>query len=286
MNRQSASRKTFGMVMVIVALLLAACGNGDGDATPTPTSGANQAVPTLPSDEATAAATGEISEHDLTVVTPDVPATQIAGLTDLTGASTPDAAGTPASLLAPEGSAEATLPTTSTPASNVTLTGTPAVQESAVATAGATAEGTTEVAAGSTADASPQATAAGSTFNTAGDGTGGSGQPGERSSNTETPVASPSASPVAAAEVEGCEVTTIPPFTGTTNAYVTNAEVFLRQGPGTECTPVYEAPLGEGQAVEVLGGPVSQATDGTLWVQVEVDGVPGWVSFEFVEPAG
>ena len=58
MNRQSASRKTFGTVMVIVALLLAACGNGDGDATPTPTTGANQAVPTLPSDNGTAVATG------------------------------------------------------------------------------------------------------------------------------------------------------------------------------------------------------------------------------------
>lgn len=286
MNRQSASRKTFGTVMVIVALLLAACGNGDGDSTPTPTSGANQAVPTLPSDEATAVATGEISENDLTVVTPNVPATQGEDVVDLTGSSTPDAAGTAPASSAIPGTPEVTIPPASTPAGTVAETGTSTAQQNAEPNTTGTPDAGTQVPPDTSPPASPAATATSGSLNIAGDGTGGSGQPGERRSNTDTPVASPAASPVAAVEVEGCEVTTIPPFTGTTNAYVTTAEVFFRQGPGTECTPVYEAPLGEGQAVEVLGGPVSQATDGTVWVQVEVDGVPGWVSFEFVEPAG
>jgi hypothetical protein len=281
MNRQSASRKTFGMVMVIVALLLAACGNGDGDSAPTPTSGANQAVPTLPSDDATAAATDEISEDDLTVVTPNLPATQGDGITDLTGESTPDAEGTPT-----ESGETDVAPDETAATGTATLTGTPASEVATDSTTPATPDVATQVLPGETADASPPATVSGATFNTAGDGTGGSGQPGERDSNTGNPLASPAASPVAAVEVDGCEVTTVPPFTGTTNAYVTNAEVFFRQGPGTDCTPVYEAPLGEGQAVEVIGGPVSQATDGTIWVQVEVDGVPGWVSFDLVEPAG
>lgn len=274
MDRQSASKKTFGMVMVIVALLLAACGSGDGESTPTPPSGANQAVPTLPSGDGTAAVTEEISEDDLTVVTPNIPATQDGGVTDLTAESTPGASGTPPDPGVADVTSEGTAVTETTPAGTT------------VSTLPATSGTATQVVSGDSADASPPATVSGATFNTAGDGTGGSGQPGERDSNTGNPAASPAASPVAVVEVDGCEVTTVPPFTGTTNAYVTSAEVFFRQGPGTDCTPVYETPLGEGQAVDVIGGPVSQAADGTLWVQVEVDGVPGWVSFDFVEPAG
>ena len=220
------------------------------------------------------------------MVTPNVPATQSDDVAGLTGDSPPVEVGTPAASVAGLDTSGTPQTTDSSITTPLAESGVPATPDPAVQSAGTTPDVATQAAQESTPDSSPAATAASGTINIAGDGTGGSGQPGERSSNTEAPVASPSASPIAAVEVEGCEIITIPPFTGTTDAYVTTAEVFFRQGPGTECTPVYEVPLGEGQEVKVIGGPVSQTTDDTLWVQVEVDGVPGWVSFDFVEPAG
>lgn len=297
MIRQISSNKMFGMLMVAMALLLVACGNGDGDADPTATSSANEAVPTLPADVATAEETSEISEEDLTVTTPNVPpataaATQPAESTpaatrnDATTVATTeaiDATASAADIATPESAATvqitavATDAVVSTPAEVTGIVGTPAPGETATVVA------STEPA---TVAGTATATTGGGTFNTAGDGTGGSGQPGERGSNTEQPEASPAASPVAAVEVQGCEITNVPPFEGETADYVTNAEVFFRQGPGGDCATVYETPLGEGQTLVITGGPVSQAADGSLWVQVEVDGVTGWVSFDFVEPAG
>ena len=277
MNRQYTSRRMFGLIMLTATLLLVACGSGDGDANPTATSGANAAVPTLPVDEATAAvmATEDISEEDLTVVTPDLPATTAI-------------IGTPADIDA------ASL--TSSPVGTATgLIGTPAglmASASPSATAGSTPGGSGSNAVSATpgtptgdiaATPAPALTEGGS-FDTPGDGTGGSGQPGERSSNVPG-EATPVASPVASLTVEGCDVPTVPAFTGSTASYVTVAEVNFRSGPGTDCTPILEQPLAEGMAVTVLGGPVAQSADGSQWLQIEVDGVPGWVTTEFVEPA-
>ena len=286
MNRQNTSKTLFGLIMLTVALLLAACGSGDGDATPTPTSEANAAVPTLPADEATAQ-TGEISEEDLTVVTPDLPAVTAATPGTVTPDGTVTVAGTPVGA-------------ERTPADTVTVVGTPvdlvasspAVQSQAPATSpiaatppapDATVTSSPAAASATPTSATPAAGEPGS-FVTAGDGTGGSGQPGERSSNVPGDE-TPSASPEAYVAVEGCDVPDVPAFTGPTAAFTTNAEVNFRSGPGTDCSPILEEPLGEGVAVTALGGPVTQRSDNSNWLQVEVDGVPGWVSLEFVEPA-
>lgn len=298
MNLQNASKKMFGPVMLAVALLLVACGSGDGESTPTATSGANEAVPTLPSGEGTAAVdvTQEISEENLTVVSPEVPAN--AGTAEAEE-STPAEAATTASTPTAEEAGPVDLtgdvgtPTVD-PATAATL---PAVVTTETVVAQASIPAKTQVAASASTPAAANEVPAdiasppagtppeGGTFNNAGDGTGGSGQPGERSSNVPG-LAAPSASPVAGPNIEGCEVPNVPAFTGASASFVTIAEVNFRAGPGTECDPILGEPLPEGQAVEVLGGPVTQASDGSVWLQVEVDGVPGWISEEFAEPAG
>jgi uncharacterized protein YraI len=34
----------------------------------------------------------------------------------------------------------------------------------------------------------------------------------------------------------------------------------------------------------IIGGPVTREDDGSEWVQLNVNGTEGWVSFEFLQP--
>ena len=70
-----------------------------------------------------------------------------------------------------------------------------------------------------------------------------------------------------------------------TTSFTLSADLNFRAGPGVTCDPLLDEPLGEGQSVTVIGGPVIQAEDGTEWVQIDVNGTTGWVSTEFLEPA-
>ena len=307
MSRQSTSKRMFGLVMIAVTLLVVACGNGDGDSDPTATTEVNSAAPTLPASEGTAEieATEDISEDDLTVVKPEIPAatatadeevdlatvgspevstpaevgTPDVGPTDLTGASDGDVATPPTSMAASTPEQVDTMPATAQVVDD-------AEQEPAtvVAENEATAASTPEVVASPEAAQSPASTPVNGNYNTPGDGTGGSGQPGERSSNIpgEEDVV---ATPLSGLAVEGCDVPNVPAFESDVVDYITNAEVNFRSGPGTECTPILDEPLAEAVEVVVIGGPVTQTSDNTVWLQVEVDDVPGWVSADFVEPA-
>ena len=97
-----------------------------------------------------------------------------------------------------------------------------------------------------------------------------------------TPAASPAASTVTATS---CEPQTIPPFTGATTSYVVVEDLNFRVGPGSDCE-VIGSPLAAGSALLVTGGPVvREGEEGVEWLQVEVEGVSGWVAAEFVMPA-
>lgn len=128
------------------------------------------------------------------------------------------------------------------------------------------------------------------TFEHPGDGTGGSGMPGENNVNEpageddDVPEATPAASPIAQLTITGCEVPDVPGFLGDTTTFILTVDVNFRSGPGVDCDPLMDEPLGLGQTVEVIGGPVTQSEDDSEWVQIEIDGQPGWITTEFIEP--
>lgn len=119
---------------------------------------------------------------------------------------------------------------------------------------------------------------------TPGDGTGGSGAPGERE-NTEPEVATPevAGTPVAQLTIEGCELPHVPTYIGDSDQAELIEDVNFRSGPGVDCEPLLDEPLGSGQTVTVTGGPVTQAADGSEWVEIEVNGTRGWVSADFID---
>lgn len=261
-----------GLVLGIV-LLLVACG-GEGDSEETPEATTNVAAPTVPpaSDS-----TAEINGDDLTMVTADATEAEATAAVESTP-ETSTAASTPDTI-----AAEPTAPDTEATAEANVLESTPAavVETPAV---DSTPEGDTATTEGP-AVTSTRTPTGNEWTESAGDGTGGSGAPGEQEPG-ELPVdATPMASPaVATLTVQGCEVPDVPTFSGETPEQVLTAEVNFRSGPGVECDPLLDAPLGEGQAVTVIGGPVTQGTDDSEWVQIEVDGQQGWITTEFVEP--
>lgn len=178
----------------------------------------------------------------------------------------------------------------STPDSKATATGNPAMStpaSQATVAIPATNEGTPEPTA---VASSPEPTVASPAANTEsdspGDGTGGSGMPGERSSN-ESPEATPSAAgtPVAELSVEGCELPDVPAFSGSVSEVQLTSDVNFRSGPGVDCEPLLDEPLGQGQTVTITGGPVTQLSDGSEWIEIEFNGTRGWISAEFIEPA-
>lgn len=298
------SRVFRGLVLAL-ALVLVACGGDSDEPEPTATTEVGQeqeALPTVPPVESTPDTT--VSEDEITVLAPEIPATA--------EASTPDVTEEVAEAEMVQEDPEASPPSTSAedePEPEVATedagaadgdsdadvaTGDDAetLPESEIATAeadiDADQEATADTADGdSEAEPTERARTGNETFNNPGDGTGGSGMPGELDSNEESddaPGATPEASPIAQLEISGCEVPDVPGFLGDSNVFELTADVNFRSGPGVDCDPVLDEPLGEGQIVLVLGGPVTQTDDGTEWVQIEVDGEPGWVTTEFLEP--
>lgn len=286
------SRVFRGLVLAL-AVVLVACGSDSDEPEPTTTTTVSQeqeALPTVPPVEGTPDTS--VSEEEITVLEPEIPATAQASTPDVTEElveaetveddleSSP--AASPDDIVA---DAEATAPTDATVESEVeveteVIVGTPPPDESIATTEVVEVESTPT-------EAEPERTG-NETFNNPGDGTGGSGMPGERDSNEPTdgdPIASPEASPIAQLTISGCEVPDVPGFLGDSNIFVLTADVNFRSGPGVTCDPIFEEPIGDGQIVLVLGGPVTQADDGTEWVQIEVNGEPGWITNDFLEPA-
>lgn len=267
------------MFLAFALVLLVACGGDAEEPTPTATSGADQAaLPTVPPVESTP--DSDVSEEEIAVITPEVPATvQVPE-------STPDAT-------EPEEAGEVDSSPVSTPPDTVPPTETEETENGEEATPPSEEDATEPEAEEQAeeeeepAEPTERARTGNETFDHPGDGTGGSGMPGERNSNVDeddAPEASPAASPIAQLSISGCEVPDVPGFIGDANTFLLTADVNFRSGPGVDCDPLLDEPLGEGQTVEVVGGPVTQADDDTEWVQIELDGTPGWITTEFLDP--
>jgi len=106
------------------------------------------------------------------------------------------------------------------------------------------------------------------------------------SASPATPIANPVASPGAAVIVTSCTPTDVPAFTGSSASFITTADVNIRVGPGTDCDLAADI-LSQGTLLTVTSGQVIRdGQPGTTWVRVDVDGLEGWVSTEFLEPDG
>jgi len=130
--------------------------------------------------------------------------------------------------------------------------------------------------------------AAGNSF-TGSDGTSGATSlPGE--SATPESGASPGATPerveARVFAVSGCVVDNPPVFLGNDAAREVITELYFRAGPGEDCEVIQDALLEPGTALTILSEPVtrSDVNDGFEWVQVNVNGVTGWVAAEFIAP--
>ncbi|MCA9832511.1 MAG: hypothetical protein KC435_01055 [Thermomicrobiales bacterium] len=237
-----------GVAALSVCLMLAACGGSDSsDPTPTATTASQNAVET------------QAPQPTLPpVTTPEVVATDAVTPTSVVSTSVATPTGTESTVATPVGvsAASPVAESTETPDTEGSTVATPMVQ--------------------------------GVTSDNPGDGTGGSGMTERDQSDDEEATAvaaTPAASPVAQLSVEGCEVPDVPIYSGTNTEVTLTSDVNFRSGPGTDCDPLSDEPLGEGQTVTVTGGPVTQAADGSEWIEVEVNGQKGWISTEFVEPA-
>ncbi|MGC4106007.1 MAG: SH3 domain-containing protein [Thermomicrobiales bacterium] len=108
------------------------------------------------------------------------------------------------------------------------------------------------------------------------------------SAGPATPAGSPVASPQVGARVlvTSCSPQEVPAFTGSDASYITTSDVNIRIGPGTDCDPAADI-LPQGTLLTVTSGEVVRDGDtGTTWVRVDVDGLEGWVSVEYIQPAG
>lgn len=124
-----------------------------------------------------------------------------------------------------------------------------------------------------------------------GDGTSGAPAVSDlpaRTPSAATPGATPQASPGASggSVVTSCEPASVPAFTGTNASFITTSDVNIRIGPGTDCDTAADI-LPQGTLLTVTSGEVQRdGQTGTTWVRVDVDGLEGWVSTEFLEPDG
>ena len=302
LNTSKQMSRVFRGMVLALALILVACGGDSDDPAPTATSGVDQAaLPTVPSLDSTPDA--DVSEDEITVLQPEIPATDDAStpdsgdtdeVTDLAQTGTPDGLDTASPPVDDEGApspqptsaiigvASTPLESSASPPTDDDLDlddgqSTPEVVESAASTP----EGDDLE-----ADPTERVRTGDETFDHPGDGTGGSGMPGEMDGDdaVEDPSATPQASPIAQLSISGCEVPDVPAFLGDDASFVLTADVNFRSGPGVDCDPLLDEPLGEGQTVEVIGGPVTQTVDDSEWVQIEIDGEPGWITTEFIEP--
>ena len=302
MERLYTSRmmsRVFRGLVLALAVVLVACGSDSDEQEPTATADVAQeqeALPTVPPVESTPDT--NVSEEEITVLEPEIPATAQSSTPDVTEEvaeaeivqEDPEASpqSTPADV------SSDTVPATAESEMDVAIDDaepepdSEATAEADLATSESNVDEDVDLPdSDSTPEATERARTGNETFNNPGDGTGGSGMPGELDSNEESedaPVATPEASPIAQMEISGCEVPDVPGFLGDSNVFELTADVNFRSGPGTACDPIFEEAIGEGQIVLVLGGPVTQADDGSEWVVIEVDGEPGWITTEFLEP--
>lgn len=272
MTRVLQARRLLGIIAILVmGVLLTACGGENGEEDPTATSAPADAQPTVASAEIgspSATGTPEVLETvpaniDMSTASLDTRDSEIGGTpagiaastsspTPAMGVSTPPAAAaSPVSTVPPSG------PAAATPGTPGEIEGAmPAAPPVGDGTTGAMVEGTPAVVAGAVA---------------------------------ATPVASPAspiaqASPVAPLVVSGCDVAEVPPFTGEQATYRLTTDLNFRAGPGAECDLALEDPIGVFQTVEIIGGPVVRADDGSEWVQARVLDTEGWLALEFLEP--
>jgi len=265
-------RWTRFVVILLLGLVLTACGADDGGDEPEATSAPGGAQPTVAVEDV---GTPEAAPDDGAESTPtntdmsDVPADVAEAAEDATpNPATAVAGGTPeVSPVMSTGedatpSARLAVGGNATPVSGVAgaTPGASGDQEAQTDAGPVVGDGTT----GATVDATARATPA-----VAG----------------ASPAASPSAAtPAAALTVTSCEVPDVPPFTGDQTVFALTTDVNFRTGPGADCDMALETPLGAFQQVEVIGGPVIRQDDRSEWVQVDVQGTQGWVSFEFLAP--
>lgn len=276
--------RVFRSLVLVLALVLVACGSDTDESTPTATSDTGQvAQPTVPTGESTPET--NLSEEEITVLQPESASTPDIATPDTeeldTVDSSPDAS--PTDLVSPDeddgDNTDADMSATAVEDQSADTPSTP-VGDGDAEVEDVAAEPTVRVRTGN------------ETFDHPGDGTGGSGMPGEGDTVDDqtpevaaTPVASPVASPVAQLSISGCEVPDVPGFLGDNSDFVLTADVNFRSGPGVECDPLLDDPLDEGLTVVVVGGPVVQTDDDTEWVQIVIDGEPGWITTEFIESA-
>lgn len=257
------------VVVLLLAVILTACGADDGEDEPTATSAPEGAQPTVAVEEST----------------PDSPAA------DLVAESTPtntDMSSVPANVV--EESEDAT------PMSAVSEVATPAAEQEPVVSVASPATGAvgTPVATGASATPAPSGADEALPGETegnpvVGDGTTGASLGGAEVATPAVAGANPVGLPVvgtpaAQVTVTGCEVVTVPAFTGGQTTYALTTDVNFRTGPGTDCDLALETPLGEFQQVVVIGGPVSREGEDSEWVQISVLGTEGWIAFDLLEP--
>jgi hypothetical protein len=262
-------RLTYYLAVAFLSVALVACGAGNSDE-PEATSTPSGAQPTVATTEEAGGSTPESSSGG-------AQGTAVPANIDMSTGS--DAA-------TPQGDA----PGTATPL--------PATPEPGFPGIGATpATDATPVSGGSATelqDATPAAAEGTQGGEVLGDGTTGpeitpaGSTPVAGDAPAATPVATPApgiaATPATPLAVTGCEVVDVPPFQGEPALFQLTVDVNFRLGPGTDCDLVMEEPIGAFQSVEVIGGPVVRSDDGTEWVQIEVLGSEGWVSFDLLEP--
>lgn len=261
----------------MLVLLIAGCGaiGGDDEPTPAPTA---TVWPTV--NDAADAPSPEAS-----------PPWQ---MVEPTAASTPDAGSPSASPAAPE----ASLPVEAPPSPAVTETLAPAASSGTASTvvAGTPAAATPEPPSATSAAAEATTAVAGASVEQqanpeTGDGTSGAPAVSDLPVRTLPPAtpganATPAASPGALGLVTSCEPSTVPAFAGANASFITTSDVNIRVGPGTDCDPAADI-LPQGTLLTVTSGEVTrEGQPDATWVRVEVEGLEGWVSTQFLEPDG
>lgn len=250
------------LAIVVAGVLLVACGSDEGDKSPTSTTAAVNAQPTVETE-----ATSDL----MLASSPSASAPSVPTNTDMSTADmreSPAAVATPADMAASgtavsAGGTPELEPASSTPAAS------PVAAQETMPAAPPVGDGTTGALTAGTPVASPSSSPVASPV-----------------SAQASPMASPAArgTPGAPVTVQGCDVPNVPPFTGGPTRYQLTTDLNFRTGPGTDCAPALDQPIGEFQVVEVIGGPVVREGDTTEWVQIRVLDTEGWVAFEFLEP--
>ena len=266
-----------------LVLLLVGCGSigSNDDAAPTPTA---TVWPTV--NDAVEASSPEASPPwQMTAGSPTAPVSTVPGTaaTPATTATLPveAASSSPESVVPGESTPKAE---SSVPASPAGISTTPSPTEtsgSGVTTveSGPTLVPTTEVGAGLPADQAANTET--------GDGTSGpSAVTDLPARSSSTPVSSPVASPASGARVivTNCSPADVPAFGDASSSFITTSDVNIRVGPGTDCDLAADI-LPQGTLLTITSGDVTRdGESGVTWVRVDVDGLEGWISTEFIAP--